>query len=297
MDTNSVKANPNGEGIDPNLRDFLLSIKKDIMDFTRESVERINARIDANERDIFDIKAQLAVQGEKIEERIMSKIERIATVSVQEEKIEQRILSRLKKTSVTPALQPQGATTSKREESYLLARRSLRMWPVEGYGEDLEGSVKLFIRNKLKICDSVIHKLGIIKTVVSRGRAAKERKEIVAYFETKEDRDTVKAAGINLAGQKTAGMSIYVPGHLVDNLRALNSVGYHIKNRYNGVKRSVKFDEQQWDISLDICIGGIWRRILPREARQVMKTMRSAATTSRGISAKDLTGLLQNHED
>lgn len=65
---------------------------------------------------------------------------------------------------------------------------------------------------------------------------------MLVTFVLKDERDFVKAAGIQLAGQNQCGMTIHVPGHLMDNLIALNGVGYSIKTRNEGVKNAIKFN-------------------------------------------------------
>ena len=137
--------------------------------------------------------------------------------------------------------------------------------------------------------------VGLFAFLATFRRLAAEKKEVFATFETKEDRDTVKANGINLAGQHDVGMSLHVPGHLMDNLVALNGVGYSIKQRHKDVKRSVKFDEQRQDLYLDICVAGRWRRISPAEAKQALKDVPSASSVAGlSISAVELAELIKD---
>ena len=186
-------------------------------------------------------------------------------------------------------------STPRREEAYNKSRRSLKMWPVKG--EDLEDSVKMFMANKLKINDDRIRSMGPVSVKSAYGRAAVGRAEVVVVFDCREDRDFVKAAGYNLAGEKEVGMSIHVPGHLLDNYHALSSIGYNIKTKNEGVKRSIKFDDSIQNIYLDICIGGIWRRILPREARSALSRLPHGNNGDKSISAQELLGLVRGAEE
>ena len=102
----------------------------------------------------------------------------------------------------------------------------------------------------------------------------------------------VKAAGVNLAGKRDVGMTIHVPGFLVDNLLVLNAIGYKIKTRHNGVKRSVKFDDRLQDIFLDICVAGKWKKITPDEAREAMKAVPESMDEARSLSISDLSNLI-----
>ena len=137
--------------------------------------------------------------------------------------------------------------------------------------------------------------MGQIEIKQSAGKIAINRKEILATFDSVDDRDYIKSLGFKLAAEKESGMSIYVPGHLLDNLYALNSVGFNIKRSQEGVKRSVKFDDSSHDIYLDICIGGNWRRILPHDAKAALKAAPGAlsASNSHGIAADDLISLVK----
>ena len=265
-----------GEGVDPALLKFLTSMKKDLMDSTKEAVGRIESRLERNECSIASLEKRVE-QGERV--------------------MVDRIAAEVNK-QVGRASQPSGGVVvgpgaiSKREAAYHLCRRSLKMWPIEG--PLLEDGVRQFLKINLRMSDSRINALGSIEVSSLPGRMAKERKEVLATFETREDRDNVKANGVNLAGQKELRMSIYVPGHLMDNLIALNGVGYSIKQRNKNVKRSVKFDEANHDLFLDICIGGTWRRITPVEAKAALKEVPSASSSSgTAISVEELTGLIQ----
>lgn len=195
--------------------------------------------------------------------------------------------------AASAALQPISATQqSRREAAYNLCRRSLKAWPVGG--EDLSDAFLVFLHDKLRLSDASIAALGKIEVSRRPGRVAEQKLEVLATFESREDRDAVKAAGPNLAGQENVGMLIHVPGHLLDNLHALNSVGYSIKQKNQGVRRSVKFDDENQDIYMDIKINDSWRRITPAEARQVANTIPKApGRGSRNLSVEDLSALVQ----
>ena len=166
----------------------------------------------------------------------------------------------------------------------------MKLWPVEG--EDQQDAMRTFLAVKLGMTDARIRALGTIETSTLPGKATKDRKEILATFETREDRDSVKANGINLAGQRDVGMALHVPGHLMDNLVALNGLGFSIKQRNPETKRTVKFDDARQDLFLDICIGGTWKRIYPEEARQVMKEV-PTSSANQSISIAELTSLVK----
>lgn len=172
-------------------------------------------------------------------------------------------------TAATPAVQAAAICgnkwTDKQIESYNFHRRSLRIWPIKG--PEIAKNTKSFIQTKLKITGSAYDGLG--KMELKKERLANSRfpEEVIVIFETKEARDTVKAAGKNLGGETTAGMRLNVPGFLLDNYRILASIGYNIKESKRDVKRAIKFDDENLDLMLDIRVDNEWRRISPSEAR------------------------------
>ena len=186
------------------------------------------------------------------------------------------------------------ATSNRREEAYHLCRRSLRLWPIQG--DDLEDAVRVFLRARLKISDERIGRLGSIAVSAPSSKAARDRNEVIVAFDSPDERDFVKSNGPNLAGQNEAGMSIHVPGHLMDNLAALNGLAYSIKQRNRSMKRAVKFDDEERNIYLDICLAGNWRKVTPSEAKAAMKEVPAASLPTGSLSVTDLTSLIQGKD-
>lgn len=269
-------SNPTGEGIDPCLKGFLLSIKEELQTATRDAAEKVresmDKRLTENERSIRELRTRLDDRDKDIDDRIAAQITKLVPIK-------------------PPAVRSPGL--DRRERAYHFSRRSLKLWPVEG--EDLEDAVRVFLRSELKLLDQKIGSLGVIEVTVGTGRSARDRKEVLATFETKEDRDAVKAAGINLAGKDSVSMSIHVPGHLLDNYFALNSVGYSIKSKHQGVKRAVKFDDNAQNVYLDIYVGGQWKKITPEDARAVQKKLPQASNLSGNLSPDTLADLVQGN--
>ena len=276
---NQVSANPTGEGIDTNLRNFLLSIKDELKTSTAEAVNKFDKRIERAEASIAELGDRIDRGNKDLDGKIVK--------CVREE------VAKVAKTAGAVALS--APTSTRREEAYHRCRRSLKIWPIEG--DCLEDEVKVFLSTRLKFQDQRIQMMGKLMVTGSRGKAAADRKEVIVLFEDRDDRDAVKAAGFNLADQREAGMAIHVPGHLLDNLFALNSVGYSIKTKSeSAVKRAVKFDDAKLDLYLDICIGNVWKRITPAEAKTVLKRVPPAsAADSRSITIEELTGLVQGN--
>ena len=263
-----------GEGVDPALLRFLTSMKNDLMNSTKEAVTRIESKLERHESSIANLERRVERGENEMAARIASEVAKQVTEG-------------------TKAVA--GASTSKgnkHEAAYHFCRRSLKLWPVEG--GDLEDAVKTFLGTKLGMTDGRIGALGSIEASALNGRAARERKEVLATFETKEDRDSVKANGINLAGQREVGMAIHVPGHLMDSMVALNGLGYSIKQKKPDTKRAVKFDDARQDLYLDVCIDGNWKRIGPKEARQVLKEVPTSGASSLSITVAELTDIIKD---
>ena len=256
------------DGVDPALKRFLNAMKNDLMETTKEAVGRLETRLGRNEASIASLEERIDRNEKAVEERIVAEVAKQCK-----------------------AVGSRTCTPDKREAAYSFCRRSLRMWPVEG--DLLVDAVKCFLKQKLGMTDGRIRALGSIEASNMPSKTAREKKEVLVTFESREDRDNVKANGVNLAGQKEVGMALHVPGFLMDNLVALNGLGYAIKQKNSGVKRSVKFDDQKRDLYLDICISGHWKRVTPEEAKQVMKEVPSTSATSASISVQDLTDLVQ----
>ena len=186
---------------------------------------------------------------------------------------------------------------SRREEAYERCRRSLKLWPIEG--DDVVDAVKCFMKNKLKLEDRRIEALGSIAASALPSKSSREKKEVLVVFDSREDRDFVKAQGGSLAGQREVGMALHVPGFLLDNLAALNGLAYSIKLRNPGLRRTVKFDDAIQDIYLDICLAGNWRKVTPAQAKLALKETPSgsgagsleAPTLMDLIHGKDVPGL------
>lgn len=273
-----------GEAVNPALLQFLTTMKNDLVESTRDTVKdavsKIETRLERNEGSIASL------------ERRVERGEREMAVRIAAE-VAKQIPTAGATAAGAGADASAGRRAGKHDAAYHYCRRSLKLWPVDDGGGGLEDAVKEFLKSKLRMTDSRIEALGSIEATALPGRAAKERREILATFETSEDRDNVKANGINLAGQRELGMSIHVPGHLMDSLVALNGLGYSIKQKKPDTKRSVKFDDVRQDLFLDICIDGQWKRIGPKEAKKVMKEVPTSSSAGQTITVDELTSLIK----
>ena len=180
---------------------------------------------------------------------------------------------------------------AKQQEAFMDHRRSLRVWPV--LGPDTKANLTLFLKEKLKVPDEDMKKLGNITYRKFRDATANDN-ELLISFETKRARDIVKASGKNLAGLgNKVGMKIHVPGHLQSNFNLLQSLGYHLKQTDETIRRSIKFDDEQEDLVMDVFVDGAWSRIRPEEAKAVAADNPAIASGPKVLSASKISGLLK----
>ena len=258
------------------------------MDSTKEAVGKIETRLDQNEKGLTTL-------GKKLDESDKAVAELGRRLEESDKNMANKIAEEVAKHRPTAASQnTDQRSTRRRDEAYSLCRRSLKLWPVNG--EDLEDAVRVFLGTRLGLTSERIVQLGSIVVSLPPSKAARDRNEVIAAFETREDRDFVKSNGAKLGGQRVAGMSLHVPGHLLDNLATLNGLAYSIKQKNNSIKRAVKFDDSIQDIYLDICIAGNWRKVTPNEARQALKEVPTTGLSTGSLSVSDLTSLIQGKE-
>ena len=142
-----------GSGVDPALRDFLLAIKKDISDTIEASMNKINKRIEKNERDIASLKKKIETQDTELEGRLEGKLL---------QRIEKEIAKISPITAPTiPSIENFVPSSTGQGDAYCFSRRSLKMWPI--VGENLKDAVKSFLCDKLKFSKQKINSLGLIE--------------------------------------------------------------------------------------------------------------------------------------
>ena len=280
-------------GVDPEMKALLMSIKTDINASTNTAFQRVDERIAANEATIQKVGRDTAEEIRKIKQHVdeaQAQLEKKLDEKI--EKSSQRLEKRIEALESRGAKGVTPATSGRREAAFHKSRRSLKMWPIGG--RDLVDGVRVFMRNKLGMDDQKIASIGELSVTRAVGKVAKEREEVLVVFEDRDTRDYVKSTGPSLAGDRRAGMALHVPGHLLDNFYALNSVGYNIKSNHTGVKRAVKFDDANMDLYLDICINEQWKRIRPAEAKEALKAAPSATSSNdRSLCVDHLTSLIQ----
>ena len=139
-----------------------------------------------------------------------------------------------------------------KSDSFDLARRSLRLWPVPGTDMDLMKEALRFIQEKLKVPDTVFRITDFER--VRRMMAPKKSNvnhEVSVVFKTKIIRDGVSSYGRSLAqykddnGWPTAGLRLEYPAHLAQDFRCLEWYGREMRVSHGqGTRRNIKFDDE-----------------------------------------------------
>lgn len=100
----------------------------------------------------------------------------------------------------------------------------------------------------------------------------KIRDEILVEFPSISIRDAVKSSGFKLEGIR-AGIRMEVPHFLKSDFHVLQNLSYKLKMVNREMKRSLKFDDDNHGLMLDIQLPGEdWRRIRPDQARRARET-------------------------
>ena len=181
---------------------------------------------------------------------------------------------------------------------YLKARRSLRIWPFKGDGEDLRIELQRFLTHKLRLGEDVLsdtRDCSIRKISTGHKKQGNIVNEVTVEFPTIELRNVVRAAAYNLAGHPEAGIRLKIPHHLMANFKALNAAAYKLKSCYSGCKRNIKYDDELCDLVLDCKTDeeSSWKKIRPIQAKEFLKDNGGAADE---LLVAKLTELLGGNE-
>lgn len=126
-----------------------------------------------------------------------------------------------------------------------------------------------FLSGKLGLTEETYVPISVTRVVEPR---SKIESEVVAVFSSSHIRDAVKSSGFKLEGLR-AGLRMEVPHFIKSDFQALQGISYHMKMANSGMKRSIKFDDEDLGLMLDVQIPGEdWRRIRPDQARAARRS-------------------------
>ena len=161
---------------------------------------------------------------------------------------------------------------------YLLARRSVRLWPVEGMTEDdLWQGVGEFLHDTLTIREDDIGQEDIESIDrANDGRDPAVRKEVIVRFYERQKRDLVVTSSPALSskvdrdGRPTAGVRLEIPPELGDSFRNLSRFGTRLRARHGvGTKRHIKFDDYSGSLFTNVKLPSDenWTKVMVAMAR------------------------------
>ena len=179
----------------------------------------------------------------------------------------------------------------KLSHAYLLARRSVRMWPIENSSpQTLWKGVGEFLHKALGIPESDIGPDDIEEVTAipePKYAAGNINKEALVTFACPRVRDMVVSSSPNLSnlmdkGVPTAGLRLEIPDELMGQFRLLSRFGTRLRARHGvGTKRHVKFDDLDGSLYMNIKLPGdeSWSKITTETARIDMeRTARDEST-------------------
>ena len=168
------------------------------------------------------------------------------------------------------------------------------MWPLKG--SCLHTELGEFMLNKLCMGGGYVSALKFqdIEIIpVQKNRPDRCPDEAIVVFPNKEMRDRVRSHASNLAklpASVKAGVRMEIPDFLQANFRALEQVGYRIKQGNQRARRNILFDDDRLDLALDVKPddGLDWVRILPAQARRAKAKAPPPPESSRGFGPMTL---------
>lgn len=283
------RRNSKGEAMDTGNDDYatrglILEMEDRLTTLFASRLDTIENHVVENTNQIKELKADVEAREEQLERRLNRRLD------AKNKEIEDKLARAI--TLVAATGSGHSLRTEKQEEAYDHHRKTLRMWPIKGQGSELVKATKSFFQQKLKIIGTAYEQIGKIDIRRAKDSSDKFPDEIVVVFTSKEVRDTVKAAGKNLAGEKECGMRLNVPAFLLEDYRLLASVGYTIKTSQADVRRAIKFDDASRGLVLDIRIDNEWRRVTPQEAKEAAKTNPDIRAGPKKLDSAGISALL-----
>ena len=251
----------------------------------------LSQRVDGNAAQIADNRAGIARQ----EEEMSGQCSELASLAARVDVLE-------KGNGQLQAERPE-QRRAPLSQAYLLARRSIRLWPFTGSDEEaLWEGVGDFIHDVLRVSQDDVCQDDIeAVTRVLDHSASVGRDEVLVTFGSSRKRDLVVSHSTNLAdkvnteGRPTAGVRLEVPGELSDTFRLLSRFGTRLRARHGaGTKRHIKFDDFHGSLYSNIKLPGdsTWTRITLEMARDDLdaSTKEENACTMKRLAAKLVPG-------
>ena len=256
----------------------------------REMLAQINKRLDtlSTKEDVRDIHREIHKNAEDIEEirrEMKTNNEELRTeIKANSDSLPEAIQTEVYKVLRSRPDDEQAGDHIRHHQSFLLCRRSVRMWPVKDTGGGLKAAAKIFMKEFLSMDDHRINRI-VIEAVSPTQQLprSKIKDEILVNFDTSDDRDMVYAHAKHLADHAgKAGIRLEIPPHLKHEFKLLEGHGNMIRTMYgSAVKRSIRFDDSECSLILNMKLSPSdpWVTVSVDQARETKK-MRGQASVA-----------------
>ena len=230
---------------------------------TKEDFDKIEANVRSMRQEIM-------TNSEKIEDISKKQDkERVDFTRNVERVIDQRLAHHK---TLRSGVTTQTAQEAHKEEQYLLARRTILLWPVD-LTAVAGNAVRGFMETVLEMPSTTTKSLNIERVdKVEQARRSKITNEVRVVFASSRERDIVQSFATNLAkSQGAAGVRMEIPEHLKGLFKLFEAHGAYLNRNFPGTKRSIKYDDPAQSMCMDVRLPSSdnWHRISGIEMRQI----------------------------
>ena len=251
----------------------------DRMNKTELSVKCLTQDVAAVKADLAKVKRSSAVEKARLETMI-------------ERTVERRMEGARATSTPAPMRRPRAAVLTganlqpieretKKEENYLRARRSLKLWPV--VGEDLKEAVVRFCEDRLRATTGRVAPEDLVVTPLLSPVDSPAQNQVLVEFSNVRLRDEVRNLAKNLAGSREAGIQIEVPDHLRGRYQTFQSLAYELKKTHPALKRNIKFVDHSMELVKDVKLAEDkdWKAVQYEDANAILPARSRTASMSR----------------
>ena len=288
LPTIGADVGPSAEGMALSANDFFSYMEKNV---TKQLTE-VTERVAENTKKIDDQGATIRANADSIA---------AMKIDIQNLKVRPPAYASI---AATPASNsPTHMPSPEDDAQFMLARRSIRIWPVLGSSvQDLWRNSGQFLATNLGLTNvRESHIESVSRPAIPSGLTAKN--EVLIVFKDADVRDTVIGASAKLAmfvdeeRRPTAGIRIEVPRRLRGAFSTLFKFGQQLRLRHGeGTRKHIKFDDVGRTLFLNIKLprDESWSRVSVEMARRNLKA-RETLTENALERRLDLTGpMIQN---
>ena len=243
---------------------------------------KLGARMTKAETDLARISAELATTRNQLETVMIAADER-------EKALPKLVETLLSSRTDTPApdqrpgrrhrpLALTDTTMSTRtlnEERYWTARKSLRLWPVEGVST--KEAVLTFLEKKLLCPPGRVALNDFDAKCLYSPPDLIAQNQVLVTFTSIGLRDEVKSMSKNLSGRdRKTGVQIEPPDHLRGQYQAFQRLAFQLKRKHPSLRRNVKFYDPETCLTMDIKVSSDseWKAVSYDHAREILKKTR-----------------------